>query len=85
MEKTRLLLLTAALLSAMAALPASSLKYHSYNEVEKLFRSLESTHPRLAKLHSIGQSVQGMTSAAALAPLLLLLLTSAPLHTPSGK
>ena len=58
MEKTRLLLLTAALLSAMAALPASSLKYHSYNEVEKLFRSLESTHPRLAKLHSIGQSVQ---------------------------
>ena len=58
MEKTRLLLLTAALLSALAALPASSLKYHSYNEVEKLFRSLESTHPRLAKLHSIGQSVQ---------------------------
>ena len=58
MEKTRLLLLTAALLSAFSALPASSLKYHSYNEVEKLFRSLESTHPRLAKLHSIGQSVQ---------------------------
>lgn len=32
--------------------------YHSYEEVEQLFHHLEQTYPNLAKLESIGESVQ---------------------------
>jgi carboxypeptidase D len=34
-------------------------KYFKYEDREKLLRKLESDYPGLAKLHSIGQSVQG--------------------------
>jgi carboxypeptidase D len=33
-------------------------RYHNYDAVEKLFRQLESSYPNLAKLHSIGKSVE---------------------------
>jgi len=33
--------------------------YHSYEEVQAVFKEYETTHPTLAKSHSIGQSVQG--------------------------
>ena len=33
--------------------------YHSYEEARAVFREYETRHPDLAKLHSIGQSVQG--------------------------
>ena len=33
--------------------------YHSYEEARAVFREYETRHPGLAKLHSIGQSVQG--------------------------
>ena len=32
--------------------------YHNYTQLRELFRSLESSYSSLAKLHSIGQSVQ---------------------------
>ena len=34
-------------------------RYHSYEEARQLFQSYESQFPNLAKLHSIGKSVQG--------------------------
>ena len=33
--------------------------YHSYKQVQDVFTQYETLHPSLAKLHSIGQSVQG--------------------------
>jgi carboxypeptidase D len=33
-------------------------QYHSYEEITNLFRDLNSTYPHLARLHSIGKSVQ---------------------------
>lgn len=33
-------------------------QYHNYEEITNLFRDLNSTYPHLARLHSIGKSVQ---------------------------
>ena len=53
--------ITAALLVAPAVGSSEELeyKYYKYSELQKLFRSLEEKYPDLAKVSSIGKSVQG--------------------------
>lgn len=36
----------------------NSPKYHNYDELTNLFKKLETEHPEIAKLHSVGRSVR---------------------------
>lgn len=46
------------LISTISAFSPDTSNYHSYSQLENLFQNLEQDFPGLAKLHSIGQSVE---------------------------